>query len=264
MVHINKNGIVLPAVNTFILRGNLMNKIMFLCLFLLSFQTPVQAEKLPPILLYHSIAEYSGHGLKGLYVPPEKFEQQIQYLKDHDYTLLTFEQWDVKDKVKNPIFITFDDGYKNNKEVYSIFKKLEDRKFHPKATLFIISDFIGRSNRLSESDLKFLSQSGFFSIQSHTATHPDLRKTKNLSYELKKSKEKIESITGEKVIALSYPFGTFNHQVIIETKKYYIFGLTTANNSNLKNESENANYVLPRTYVYYSTSLKDFAKILEQ
>ena len=120
--------------------------------------------------------------------------------------------------MNKPIFITIDDGYKNNENVFAIFQKLKDERFQPSATLFVISDFIGRPNRLSKTELKTMAQSGFFSIQSHTATHPDLTKTKNLEYELKDSKQNIEQITGKPVIALSYPFGSFNNDVILEKR----------------------------------------------
>lgn len=239
----------------------------WICLIFLffCFNYPVQAagKNEVPILVYHSIAEYTGHGLKGLYVTPQKFEEQIRYLKEHGYTLLTFENWAERDKVKNPIFLTFDDGYKNNENVYTIFQILKDQNFHPTATLFIISDFIGNQNRLSENDLRRLAHSDFFSIQSHTATHPDLRKTKNYDYELGTSKKKIEKITGKPVIALSYPFGNFNQEVIQETKKYYLFGLATATENCKKIDMGNNNYQLLRKYIYYSTTMEEFKKIVE-
>ncbi|MCJ7985797.1 polysaccharide deacetylase family protein [Priestia sp. OVL9] len=56
-------------------------------------------------------------------------------------------------------------------------------------------------------------------MQSHTATHPDLTKTKNLSYELADSKRKIEAITSQPVIAVAYPYGKVNSRVVEETKK---------------------------------------------
>ena len=67
------------------------------------------------------------------------------------------------------------------------------------------------------------------SIQSHTATHPDLTKITDYEYELKESRDKIQKITGKPVIALAYPYGNFNDKVVAETKQYYLFG--TNNNS---------------------------------
>ncbi|MEH7120703.1 polysaccharide deacetylase family protein [Neobacillus vireti] len=237
--------------------------ILFLSIFVITLPGKVTAAYHVPILIYHSIAKYSGTGSKELYVTPENFEKQIIYLRDHGFTLLTFEHWDEAVKVKKPIFLTFDDGYKNNLNVLTVFQKLETREFKPQGTIFIISGFIGRPNRLSREDLIRITHSGLISIQSHTATHPDLTKSDNLTYELKNAKEIIEQITGKKVIALAYPYGNTNKQVIIETKKYYSFGLTTTPGPYTPFGAENELYLLPRTYVKYSTTIEDFAKIVE-
>jgi peptidoglycan/xylan/chitin deacetylase (PgdA/CDA1 family) len=240
-----------------------MKKIVLLFLSLLILEIPnvASAKQKVPILVYHSIDEFHGHGSKELYVTPENFEKQMAYLRDHGYTLLTFERWQDITKVKRPILITFDDGYKNNLAAYNIFQRLQTERFKPTGTIFVISDYIAKENRLSKVDLKMLADSGLFSIQSHTATHPDLTKIKNYEYELKHSKDKIEEITGKSVIAISYPYGSFNKQVVTETKKYYLFGLTTTPGPYTKTGMENELYLLPRTYVKYSTKLDDFAKI---
>jgi peptidoglycan/xylan/chitin deacetylase (PgdA/CDA1 family) len=239
-----------------------MKKFLFLVLtlFILGLPEKASAAQKVPILIYHSIAEYKGVGLKELYVTPENFEKQMTYLKNYGYTLLSFEHWQDSKKVNKPIFITFDDGYKNNLNAFVTFQKLRTEHFKPVGTVFVISDFIGNSNRLSKSDLKAMAESGLISIQSHTATHPDLTKAENLIEELKESKEKIQQITGKPVIALAYPYGNTNDQVVAETKKYYSFGLTTTpgpfSESGIKNEL----YLLPRTYVKYSTTLDEFIK----
>ena len=249
--------------NIFLKDRERVKKLSFLLfLLLMVICTHAFAQRPAPILVYHSIDEFTGHGLKGLYVTQENFERQMIYLKEHGFTLLTFERWQDQQKVSKPIFITFDDGYKNNLNTFSVFKKLKDDRFTPAATIFTISDFIGRANRLNANDLRLLADSGYYSIQSHTATHPDLTKIQDYQYQLKTSKEKIEKITKKPVIALSYPFGRFNDRVVIETKKYYQFGLTDSANpksSGINNE----NYVLPRTYIYYTTSLKEFTNIVE-
>jgi peptidoglycan/xylan/chitin deacetylase (PgdA/CDA1 family) len=243
-----------------------MKKVFLLLLFFtFGVSSHGAAEKKVPILVYHSIDQFTGHGLKGLYVTPENFEKQMTYLKEHGFTLLTFEQWRDREKVTKPVFITFDDGYKNNLNAFSIFQKLKTTDFKPKATIFAISDFVGRPNRLTASELKALAESGIFSIQSHTATHPDLTKTTtNYEYQFKDSKEKIEKMTGKSVFALSYPFGKFNERVLEETKKYYQYGLTDNPLIHTENGEPNKNYLIPRQYIYYSTTLEEFARIVEE
>ncbi|MDR4889835.1 polysaccharide deacetylase family protein [Fredinandcohnia sp. QZ13] len=242
-----------------------MKKVAIFSLSLLILFVPSQVLAQPkiPILVYHSIDEFKGHGSKELYVTPKNFEKQIIYLRDHGYTLLTFDRWQDIDKVNKPIFITFDDGYKDNLNAFDIFQKLTNEYFKPSGTIFVISDFIGRSNRLSKSDLKMMADSGIFSIQSHTATHPDLTKIKDYEYELKGSRVKIQKITGKPVIALAYPYGNFNNKVVEETKKYYLFGITTTPELFSEKGIKDEVYLLPRIYIKYSTTLDDFARIVE-
>jgi peptidoglycan/xylan/chitin deacetylase (PgdA/CDA1 family) len=237
--------------------------VLFLSLLLLGLPKSVSAKQKVPILIYHSIAEFNGIGSKELYVTPEKFEKQMTYLRDHGYTLLTFERWQDINNVPKPIFITFDDGYKNNLNAFSIFQKLATEKFRPTGTFFVISDFIGRTKRLTKSDLKMLANSGFISIQSHTATHPDLTKVENLTYELKESKDKIQQITGKPVIALAYPYGNTNEHVVTETKEYYSYGLTTTPGPFSMTGFKNELYYLPRIYIKYSTTLDHFEKAVK-
>ncbi|MFD3447555.1 polysaccharide deacetylase family protein [Microbacteriaceae bacterium 4G12] len=220
----------------------------------------VTFEQYVPILMYHSIAEFTGSGWKELYVTPFNFEQQMKYLKDNGYTMLTFERWKDINKVNKPIIATFDDGYKNNWNVFTIFQKLKDEHFQPAGTIFAISDFIGRKNRLSKEELKEMSDSGMFSIQSHSANHPDLRKITNYEYELKGAKEKIESITNKPVIALAYPYGFWNDAIVEETKKYYQFAVTIKPGLFIEKGLPNERYLLPRVTIAYSTTLETFAR----
>jgi peptidoglycan/xylan/chitin deacetylase (PgdA/CDA1 family) len=236
--------------------------LIFLCFLIFILPSTVSAQQKVPILVYHSIDEFKGQGSKELYVSPVNFEKQMRYLRDQGYTLLTFEQWQDMYKVDKPIFITFDDGYKNNMNAFATFQKLKNERFQPKGTIFVLSDFIGRSNRLSESDLKTMTNSGMFSIQSHTATHPDLTKINDYEYELKRSKEKIQQITGKPVIALAYPYGNTNKRVVEEMKKYYTFGLTTTPQLFSEQGMKDEWYFLPRLYVKYSTTIDEFGKLV--
>lgn len=222
------------------------------------------APKPIPILMYHSIAEFKGSGIRDLYVSPASFEKQMQYLKDNGYTLLTFERWSEADKVEKPVLVTFDDGYENLWNAYKVFAKLKDDRFQPAGTIFAIADFINRPNRLSRLELLEMSDSGMFSIQSHTATHPDLRNITNYEYELKGSKEKFEAITGKPVIALSYPYGFVDDKVVAETKKYYQFAVTIRQGVFVAKGQADELYRLPRVFVTYDMTLEEFAKALQK
>ncbi|MCU9614822.1 polysaccharide deacetylase family protein [Caldibacillus lycopersici] len=223
----------------------------------------ISAKEKIPILLYHHVHKYNGIGTEDLYVTPSNFEKQMEYLRDHGFTLVNFDHIHDLDTVKKPILITFDDGYKDNLQAFLIFRKLTTESFRPTGTIFVISDFIGRANRLSVTDIKRMVESGIISIQSHTATHPELPKITNYEYELHESKKKIQQITGKPVTALAYPYGLYNDHVIAETKKYYLFGLTTLQKTVSLPLNPEENYLLPRISIDDSISIHEFARIVE-
>ncbi|MFX3624448.1 MAG: polysaccharide deacetylase family protein [Ectobacillus sp.] len=226
-------------------------------------KTALIFQQYVPILMYHSIAPFTGSGLEELYVSPENFEAQMRYLKTNGYTPLTFEHWGDINIVNKPVFITLDDGYKNNLNALEIFKNLKDETFQPTGTIFVAAGFIGREKRLSATELKDMAQSGFFSIQSHTMFHPDLTKATNDEYELKTSKETLAAITGKPVLAFAYPYGFYNDEVIGEVKKYYRFAVTVRPGVFIEKGLPDEYYKLPRQFVTYKTTLQQFAKLLQ-
>jgi hypothetical protein len=216
-----------------------------------------------PILMYHAIDEYKGQGLPELFVSPANFEKQMQYLKDQGYTLLTFERFGDINKVNKPIFVTFDDGMKNNMNALRIFEKLADDKFRPAATEFVIAGRIDSgSYSLSSADIKEMVSSGIFSIQSHTMSHSDLRKVTNYEQELGVSKEKIEQVTGKPVIAIAYPIGYFNDKVVEETKKYYKFAVTTKSGQFIEKGLANELFLIHRIFIRSTTTIPEFAALI--
>ncbi|PGZ97219.1 polysaccharide deacetylase [Bacillus pseudomycoides] len=212
-----------------------------------------------PILMYHAIDDYKeGSGLKDLFVSPANFEAQMQYLKDNGYTLLTFERWNDINKVNKPIFVTFDDGMKNNMNAFHILQKLKDDKFKPTATEYAIVNSIDTEGSLSTADIKEMVDSGIFSVQSHTATHADLPKITNYEEELKGSKEKLEKITSKPVIAISYPFGHVNDQIVAEAKKYYQFATTTKPGQFIEKGEPDELLRMKRVRIHNSTTVEQF------
>ncbi|EEL52357.1 MULTISPECIES: polysaccharide deacetylase family protein [Bacillus cereus group] len=216
-------------------------------------------EQHAPILMYHAIEDYYGAGIKDLFVSPANFEAQMRYLKENGYTLLTFERWSDINKVNKPIFVTFDDGMKNNMNAFHILQKLKDDKFKPTATEYMIVDNIDAEGSLSTADIKEMIDSGIFSVQSHTATHADLPKITNYEDELKGSKERLEKVTGKPVIAVAYPFGHVNDKVIEETKKYYQFATTTKSGQFITKGEPNELFKMKRVRIHHSTTVEQFS-----
>ncbi|PFC10085.1 polysaccharide deacetylase [Bacillus cereus] len=218
-----------------------------------------------PVLMYHAIEKYPGpsDGDYGLYVPPEQFEKHMQYLKDNGYTMLTFERWNDINRVNKPVFVTMDDGRKNNMNALHILQKLKDDRFQPTATEFLTANEIDKPNRLSTDEIKQMMDSGIFSIQSHTANHTMMAHSSNYDEELRSSKEKIEALTGKKVIALAYPVGSYNDPAVEETKKHYEFAVTTDHGNHITKGMPNEQYLIKRHFVGPNTSMEKFISLIK-
>jgi len=177
-----------------------------------------------PVFMYHTSSENNPGALTELYVKPSEFEKQINYLVENGYTFCTFDDYYNLNNIDKPVFITFDDGYKENyTEIFPILQK-----YNAKITIFLIINSITDSN-LTIDIIKEMNDSGLVKFESHTNTHPSLvaisSNDTRLTDELRNSKIKIEEITGKPVLALAYPNGEFNDTVIEKTKEFYSFGL---------------------------------------
>lgn len=163
----------------------------------------------PPILMYHRIGDPTTESGAGLFVTPETFERQMEFLKAHSYQVWSLSRLiqaikNSENIPMNVVVITFDDGYLDNfKNAFPILKKMD----FP-ATIFMITDNIGKPDWLSEEDLKILEASGI-EIGSHTAHHEFLPQgaPENLSHEIVDSKKTLEEILGHPVTLFSYPAG---------------------------------------------------------
>jgi len=135
-----------------------------------------------PILMYHYIRNAEGESElgKSLSVTPENFAAQVQWLKDNNYeTLKVSDLVDPQRKIlskiyfakKKPIILTFDDGYADAyTEALPILKK-----YQAVATFYLIRDYVGKGNYLSQTQTQELEKAGM-EIGSHTLSHPDLTK----------------------------------------------------------------------------------------
>lgn len=175
-----------------------------------------------PVLMYHAVDD-KVFGDKDLFVSTQAFDEQMKYLHDNGYTTIDFNDIKNYKKFQKPILITFDDGYENNyTNAYPVLKK-----YGLKATIFVITGFIGRNEFLTADQIKQMSD--VISFQSHTVSHIKLSKADKgtVEKELSESKSTIEKLTGRPVIAVSYPYGAYNTGVVNIAKKYYKIGIST-------------------------------------
>lgn len=182
-------------------------------------EIPIDVNTNIPILMYHAI----DNGPNDLYLNTYHFEQHVANLVQNNYSFITFEDLQKGMVPKKPVIITFDDGYESlYTNAYPILKK-----YNAKATVFLISNYIGKKLYLNPQEIHEMND--IVSFQSHTATHSDLRKLKvdEIDKEAKSSKETIQQLVSNKVIAYCYPAGKYNNDVLNVTAKYYSYGLTT-------------------------------------
>lgn len=171
-----------------------------------------------PILVYHQVSEAPERKKKIRNTNPayslsiRQFTEQMEYLYENDYQTLSLNEFmnAVPDNNVKRVVITFDDGWANNyTNAFPIMKQLGLM-----ATIFIVTDFVGQSKYIDWNHLREMNKEGI-SIQSHTVTHRPLTgvETKEITYELDRSKKSIEDHLGKRVDFLSVPHGMINQNV---------------------------------------------------
>ncbi len=186
----------------------------------------VQDRYTVPILMYHSVSLSNTNPVNILFrhidvkfqlnvVSPNSFAKQMDFLKKNGYQVIPLDDYVEGDIARkkfphNTVVITFDDGYLDNyKNAFPVLKK-----YHFPATIFLISDYVGKNpNLLTWDNVKEMSQNGI-SFGSHTRRHayiPDLSK-KQMKDEIAGSKRVIEEHLGRPICCLAYPTGGFNEE----------------------------------------------------
>jgi peptidoglycan/xylan/chitin deacetylase (PgdA/CDA1 family) len=181
-----------------------------------------------PTLMYHKIGDYpSGSQLAKLWVTTSDFRKQLTYLRDHDYTPITFSDWrDAEKGIKplpgKPLIITFDDGYMNNYELaYPI---LSEFKF--KACIFLVYETMDGHNAwhnpesepwlkmLTWAQIKEMQESKLIEFGSHTMRHRNLSQTPiaDVRWEVSESKLRLEDKLGKEMVGFAYPYGAGAYQ----------------------------------------------------
>ncbi len=161
------------------------------------------------VLNYHKIDDMD----ISLSVLPKDFDDQMRYLKENNYHTITpeelYESLSGNHQLpENPVLITFDDGYLDNYEnAYPIL-----RKYGFKATIFVISSFVGKMDHyFTWEQAREMAEHGI-SIQSHTVDHKSMTdlSDEQLRAELVESRRKIQEEMGSPVDFIAYPTGTYN------------------------------------------------------
>ncbi len=177
------------------------------------------------ILMYHSVGETFAD-TPGLGMTTETFVRQMAFFKRHGYRVLRLT--DLIERLKRgkrvgpkTIVLTFDDGYEDNyTNVLPVLKK-----YGFAATVFVVTDLIGREARMFDRPAKFLSvammremaDSGLIDFGLHSATHaylPDLDgDPQALSREVDAPRRFLEGLLERPVPVFSYPVGGYSRAV---------------------------------------------------
>jgi len=179
--------------------------------------TPVNRMIQVPILMYHHITPYSSTNPLSDYlptwvVPPERFSQQMDYLKMHGYHTITFNQF--FDALyyggplpSKPIMLTFDDGDADHYQfAYPILLA-----HHFSGVFYIVTGWVGWYGRMTWPQLHEMLSHGM-QMGSHTIHHVDLAlwlfiSEAEVQQELQQSQLTLEKNLGIVIQQFCYPYG---------------------------------------------------------
>ncbi|MFH1857998.1 MAG: glycosyltransferase [Candidatus Omnitrophota bacterium] len=215
------------------------------------------------VLTYHRVNEVSP--ADRLSVKTSEFQKQMAHLHRRGYRTLSPEA--LSEALKSGIlpeksvFITFDDGYRDNfTDAFPILKNFDFR-----ATVFVATELVGKERdghrMLSWDEIREMAGGGV-SFGSHTVHHarmnriPDQEKQK----EAEDSRHALEEVLQKKVTAFCYPYGdTDSGATQAAASAGYGLAFTTRPGP-VRAHSDR--FLLPRTEISGFDSLFDFKKKL--
>ena len=206
------------------------------------------------VLMYHHILPKESFIATSI----KNFEKQMEFLAKNNYKTLTSGEFlEFKKGKKFPkksVFITFDDGWRDNYYfAYPILKK-----YNLKATCFLVTEWIEKSSEKKEEFIPLKHNEAkkevaknpsnvilnwdeiekmrdVFDFHSHTHSHRDFYFGKKYSWEedFIFSQNIIQKRLGYKTNQLCWPRGKYNKDLIKLAKNYYEILYTTKRGINL-------------------------------
>ncbi len=177
-----------------------------------------------PILLYH---RFGATVADGMTTTTPVFEAQMKYLHDNGYKVIPLRQlidhYHGKASAPGPksVVIVEDDAHKSvHSDMLPIIKK-----YRYPVTIFAYPSAISNAKyAMTWDQLRELTKTGLFDIQSHTYWHPNFKKERKklskpaldllVKTQLNKSKARLETELGSKVDMLAWPFGLYDDYLI--------------------------------------------------
>jgi len=221
-----------------------------------------------PVISYHKFSKDKSDTLT---VKESAFEEQMRFLKENGYRVITIDQFfdflDFKRPLpKKSVVITIDDDWFSTYEIaFPILKK-----YGYPATLFVYTDLIIPGGKTLSWDLLAEMSKKNMDIQCHTKSHRNLTKRNSqesfreyfeaLKKEVAESAEIIRRQLNKDVKYLAYPFGDTNPLVIALLKKLGYRGAFTVESGG--NPFFAHPYRINRSMIYGNFNLQDFQNSL--
>lgn len=180
-----------------------------------------------PVLMYHKVTKAPLESKHRIFVTEDSFRNHMRFLKENGFKPMTFHMYKTFQNFpermpKKPIFITFDDGYRNNLELALPILK----EFGFAATVFAMGNDSLLQNQwdvekgeapeqlMTTSELLQLQNNGI-EIGAHSLTHRDLTtlSAEEARTEIVRSKELLQQRLGTEVCSFAYPYGSYNEQI---------------------------------------------------
>ena len=169
-----------------------------------------------PVLMYHNVTKDQSLVARDdtVHITPYTLEEHLKALADAGYNAVSMEEYymyrtEGTALPKNPVLITFDDGYVGNYEyAYPLLKK-----YNTKAVIFVITSRVGARYtefpHFSWIQAREMEKSGLVEIESHSYSHPDFS---DLTYdetvlEMRLARYQIETNMNKKCRFFAYPYG---------------------------------------------------------
>ena len=226
-----------------------------------------------PVIMYHRVINNpENEGVYGTYIYEDMFKKHLQYLKDKNYTVITFKDLDKIgwrnrfEKDRKYIILTFDDGYKDNYDLaFPILKE-----FNFKATIFLMGSLTynewdvkaGGERKFSLMSVEMIKEMQDYGIEfgAHTFNHPKLNILSNeeIEHQIVDVKKPLEEKIGKEIITFAYPYGILNDYAKKMTKKAgYTFALATDSGSVCLSDDL---YQIRRIAIFPNTNLFSFKR----
>lgn len=221
-----------------------------------------------PILMYHYISEPpedADEYRTDLSVPPERFRQQLQYLRDHGFTPIDLYDLSLavtarKELPEKPVILTFDDGYVDN--YHNAFPIL--REFGYSGTFFVVTEFVDTQAPayMSWAMIEEMAAAGM-RIENHSRTHADMtaQERDGLIWQIRGAQETLTAHLGYEPRFFCYPGGRYDEDTIAMLQELNFWGAVTTSGGKWHGFEDRFEW--SRLRIRYTTDMPTFATFVE-